>query len=314
MSQSDDKSKIENDSNARRASGTLIAQESPGEFLADVAFRAAVAAAGATAAAVYAAWEAGAESRRQVGQWVEQGLRDIGQYSQERVEAVERFISEKSLERKEPGRPTPENTNGEFQPPKKGATTGHVQEGPYAGKEGWVDSQGRILVPTNGRAAHGGEHYDRMYPDGSGHDNLYSPGGHVRSSLDLPPVALVDPDLRRQADQLSRSMGSLGVEFNGRENDVVAALMVAGTKTGFDPKADTAVMQSNKDSGSLIAVQGSGPSALRADPVSVSSVLQNSAETVFAELNKQTNTQQVASNTVDPVEQNNPTRGGRGMA
>lgn len=279
----------------------LIAQESPGDFIAQKAFEAVVFVAGVGATAIYNAWESGAEGRRQVGQWIEEGLRNIGQYSQERVEQLDRFISEKSLERKEPGRPTAENTGGEFQPPKKGATTGQVQEGPYAGKEGWVDSQGKIWVPTNGRAAHGGEHYDRQNRDGSDHDNVY-PGGTVRSSIDGPLYAFANPDLQKQADKLIQTLESANPALKSQQTDVVAALMAAGAKAGFDPKLDIGIVQSNKDANVLIAVQGEGPAALRAEPVNIASLTPGAAQNIFDQLNK--NSTQIASATVDQPEQN----------
>jgi hypothetical protein len=165
--------------------GKLLAySENPiGDWVTDRVVESVVFVAGVGVAGVVAAWEGTREQREQVNRWITEGLDRIGQYSQERVEAVQNFLSEKSLEKKEPGRPTPENTGGEFDPPKKGATTGKVEEGPMRGKEGWVDKNGDIWVPTNGQAAHGGEHYDVQDPKGRGHRNVY-PGGHVRSSID----------------------------------------------------------------------------------------------------------------------------------
>lgn len=162
----------------------LAYSENPiGDWVTDRVVEAVVVVAGVGIAGVVAAWEGTREQREQVTRWIGQGLENIGQYSQERVEAVQNFLSEKSLEKKEPGRPTPENTGEQFQPPKKGATTGKVEGGPMSGKEGWVDKNGDIWVPTNGQAAHGGEHYDVQDRNGGNHRNVY-PGGHVRSSID----------------------------------------------------------------------------------------------------------------------------------
>lgn len=161
------------------SSQQLAYGDSPGGFLFDRGIEAVLFVAGASLAGIVALWDSTAEDRAKVTEWIGQGLSNIGQYTQDNVEAVQNFLSEKSLEGKEPGRPTAENTNGEFEPPSRGNTTGRVQGGPMSGKEGWVDDSGNIWVPTNGRAAHGGEHWDVQQRDGSGHSNVY-PGGHVR--------------------------------------------------------------------------------------------------------------------------------------
>ena len=84
----------------------------------------------------------------------------------------------------EPGKPTAEDG---YKPPKK-PTRGADKEGkvknPNGRGKGWPDANGDVWVPTNGIAAHGGEHWDVQSPPKKGerkgkHRNVY-PGGHVR--------------------------------------------------------------------------------------------------------------------------------------
>ncbi len=75
-----------------------------------------------------------------------------------------------------PGRPTPQNTGGNFVP---GKGSGHYRC--YAGVgHGWCDKYGNIWIPTgSGSLAHGGAHWDVQHPRGHGYCNVY-PGGRVR--------------------------------------------------------------------------------------------------------------------------------------
>jgi hypothetical protein len=119
--------------------------------------------------------------------------------------------------------------------------------------------------------------------------------------------------LEKHATQLNKAVDGTGIPADKKE-DAVAAVLKNTVDAKFDPKADVNLAQSTKDPNVFIASQGQSPGILRADPVDVSKVQPGSAQTVTAELLRNTNTQQqVASNTVEPVEQN-PTRGGRGIA
>jgi hypothetical protein len=116
--------------------------------------------------------------------------------------------------------------------------------------------------------------------------------------------------LEKHASQLNKALDATGIAADKRE-DAVAAVLKNTVDAKFDPKADVNLAQSTKDPNVLIASQGQSPSMLRADPVDVSKVQPGSAQTVTAELVKNNGAQQqVASNTVDQVEQKNPTRGG----
>jgi len=82
-----------------------------------------------------------------------------------------------------PGRPGV--TDG-YKEPKKGPRNadkdGRVRNPNGSGK-GWPDDNGDVWVPTGGKAAHGGEHWDVQTPGRGGrrgnHRNVY-PGGWVR--------------------------------------------------------------------------------------------------------------------------------------
>lgn len=185
--------------------------DSPGDFLFQKGVETVLWAGGLAAGAAYSAWEGTAQQREQMNRVIRDGLVKTGQYSQERVQEIQNFLSEKSLENKQPGRPTAENTGGVFEPPKKGATTGKVEGGPMSGKEGWVDKNGDIWVPTNGKDAHGGEHYDVQDKKGRGHRNVY-PGGHIRSDIDgvenvAPAVASLQREVEPKARELLRENG-----------------------------------------------------------------------------------------------------------
>jgi RHS repeat-associated protein len=77
-----------------------------------------------------------------------------------------------------PGRPTPQNTGGYFEP---GKGSGHYQAYPdFGGQKGWIDKHGNLWVPTGeGNLAHGGPHYDVQKKGGKGYGNVY-PGGKLR--------------------------------------------------------------------------------------------------------------------------------------
>lgn len=73
-----------------------------------------------------------------------------------------------------------------FRPPKK--STGNTDKhgcvpNPNGPGKGWPDAEGDVWVPTGGKAAHGGEHWDVQSPGKRGargsHRNVY-PGGKVR--------------------------------------------------------------------------------------------------------------------------------------
>lgn len=67
-------------------------------------------------------------------------------------------------------------------PPKNGDKNGRVPNPNGTGK-GWPDANGDVWVPTGGKGAHGGEHWDVQTPGRGGrrgkHRNVYL-GGHVR--------------------------------------------------------------------------------------------------------------------------------------
>jgi hypothetical protein len=115
--------------------------------------------------------------------------------------------------------------------------------------------------------------------------------------------------LEKHAGQLNDKLH--GLVATEKKDDVVAAVLVNSNK--FDRTADIHVAQSIKNPDMMIASQGQGPSALRADPVDVSKVQPGSAQTVTAELLRNTNTPQPQA-VAQTLEQPEQTRGGRGMA
>ena len=82
-----------------------------------------------------------------------------------------------------PGKPTAEDGYvPPKKPPKNADSDGRVRNPNGSGK-GWPDANGDVWVPTGGKAAHGGEHWDVQSPGRGGgrgtHVNVY-PGGHRR--------------------------------------------------------------------------------------------------------------------------------------
>ncbi len=67
-------------------------------------------------------------------------------------------------------------------PPRNADKDGRVKN-PNGDGKGWTDANGDVWVPTGGKAAHGGDHWDVQTPGRGGrrgkHRNVY-PGGHVR--------------------------------------------------------------------------------------------------------------------------------------
>jgi hypothetical protein len=188
-------------------------------------------------------WEGTEDDRRWVTEQIGGALRSIGQYSQDRVKELQVFISEKSLERKEPGRPTAEGTDGEFEPPKKGATTGKVEGGKLSGKEGWIDKDGKIWVPTNGKDAHGGEHWDVMNKNGTGHYNVY-PGGHIRANIDgdvniNPAVAALHDSIKEKVPQM---LSQNGIQTTPEQRDNTIAKVFADVRATSPNQTDIGEM------------------------------------------------------------------------
>jgi hypothetical protein len=259
--------------------------DSPADWVTDRVIEGVAVVIGGGIAGVVATWDATQEGRDKITKMISEGLDKIGQYSQERVEAVQRFLSEKSLENKEPGRPTAENTGGEFVPPKKGATTDRVEGGPLRGKEGWVDKNGDIWVPTNGQAAHGGEHYDVQDPDGRNHRNVY-PGGHVRSSVDslgtenatYAMVQSVDPKLREllAENKITSSVGQF--------DNLVAK--VVGDAVNY-PLAKVDNLALGTDGKNVIAIQGSGE-AMRRSATDIQDGMNTDAHKIYQAMAEKT--------------------------
>jgi hypothetical protein len=137
------------------------------------------------------------------------------------------------------------------------------------------------------------------------------------ASLETPAekqsVAVKENNESTHSKYYSQALEGLDkINLAGKDRaDVAMAIVKSASDAGFDPKkGDLTVAVSNKNPDLLIPVYGQGVSVLRANPVEMAKVLPDSASGTLAELSKQTNTQQVALNTLDPVEQN-PTRGGR---
>ena len=240
--------------------------DSPGDFLLQKGVETVIWAGGLAAGAAYAAWEGTAEQRKQVTDAITNGLHKLGQYSQERVEEIQNFLSEKSLEKKLPGRPTAENTGGVFEAPKKGATTGKVEGGPMSGKEGWVDKNGDIWVPTNGKDAHGGEHYDVQDRKGRDHRNVY-PGGHIRSDID--GVDRVDPvvvALQRDVEPKTRALlQENGIAASDEQVRNLSAKMVEDMRTAGVKDAGNLQFTEGTQGKFLVATaQGAGEFSPRA--------------------------------------------------
>jgi hypothetical protein len=271
--------------------------EMPGDWVTDRVLEGVGIVIGGGIAGVVAAWDSTQEARDQITRWISEGLDKIGQYSEDRVKQIQGFLSEKSLEKKEPGRPTAENTNGEFQPPKKGATTGKVEDGPMRGKEGWVDKNGDIWVPTNGQAAHGGEHYDVQDKNGGGHRNVY-PGGHVRSSIDSPDagnpvyamVQSVDPKVRElfAGKDITPSMV---------QHDNLVATVVRDATNYPLAKVDSVGL--GTDGKNVLAMQGSGET-MRYSATDWQRGMTNDAGTIYQGLAEKTEQKVIAATEAPP--------------
>lgn len=108
--------------------------------------------------------------------------------------------------------------------------------------------------------------------------------------------------LEKHAGQVSKTLDGINLGDKNKE-DVVAAVLASSGKAGFDPRVDLNLMQSTKSPDVLIAAQGQGPAALRADPVNISSVQQGTAQNVTDSLTKQANTQ-IAAASIEPLDQN----------
>jgi len=94
-------------------------------------------------------------------------------------------LSPYSGEPPEPGRPTPDNTGGKFEP---GKGSGHYRpNSDFNNTKGWVDKRGNLWVPTGtGPTAHGGPHWDVQTKGGNGYTNVY-PGGHQSGGKNPKP-------------------------------------------------------------------------------------------------------------------------------
>jgi RHS repeat-associated protein len=76
-------------------------------------------------------------------------------------------VDPRGLARKQypaPGRPSPGNTGGMFQP---GTGSSSYRDHGF-GAKGWIDRHGNCLIPTGGKGDHRGDHYDVQKADGSG--------------------------------------------------------------------------------------------------------------------------------------------------
>jgi hypothetical protein len=80
-----------------------------------------------------------------------------------------------------------------------------------------------------------------------------------------------------------------------KQNDVAAAVVRNAIDAKFDPKVEIAVVPSNKNPDALIASQGNGPGALRADAVLVSQVQPGTAQHVAETLTQKNPAQQIAA-------------------
>lgn len=107
--------------------------------------------------------------------------------------------------------------------------------------------------------------------------------------------------LEKHAIQVDKALDGVNLAGKNKE-DVVAAVLASSTKAGFDVKADMSVAQSTKNPDQLIAVQGQGPSALRADAVEIARVQTGAAQHLSGTLAQQANVQLLAAN-IEPAEQ-----------
>jgi hypothetical protein len=103
--------------------------------------------------------------------------------------------------------------------------------------------------------------------------------------------SLEGTNLERHANQVGNAVN--GIVAADKKDDVVAAVLA--NSTNLDRNKDINVAQSTTRPELLLASQGQGPATLRADPVDVSRVQPGSAQTVIAELVRNTNPQQVAA-------------------
>jgi hypothetical protein len=151
------------------------------------------------------------------------------------------------------------------------------------------------------------------------HNDQYWPldWRRVDSGQDSPSATLASANpngfqgtaLERHANQVNNTVS--GMVPTEKREDVVAALLASSAN--FDRNANINVTQSTKNPDMLIASQGTGPSMLRADPVNISTVQPGSAQTVSAELLRNTNAlPQMASQTLEQPQE--LSRGARSMA
>jgi hypothetical protein len=108
---------------------------------------------------------------------------------------------------------------------------------------------------------------------------------------DVAVASVQGTPLERHANQVGNAV--TGMVPADKKDDVVAAVLASSTN--LDRNKDINVAQSTTRPELLLASQGQGPAALRADPVDVSRVQPGSAQTVIAELVRNTNPQQVAA-------------------
>jgi hypothetical protein len=154
------------------------------------------------------------------------------------------------------------------------------------------------------------EHRDRFdaqqQPGYFKNDPRYRGGAGLRSSADEGSTPSMDVASTGKP-VTAKDFGDRGDHFNkalsatNGNSDVAAAIVRNGIDAKFDPKADISVVQSTKNPDVLIALQGNGPAALKADAVEVSKVQPGTAQNV-AETLAQRNPapQQIAA--VEPVE------------
>jgi hypothetical protein len=112
--------------------------------------------------------------------------------------------------------------------------------------------------------------------------------------------------LEKHATQVASAVDKFDVS-NYKKADVMAAMLSSVVNAKFDPQADIKLVQSTNDQNVFIPTQVGGLTPLRADPVNISMVQPGSAQTVVAEMVRNTNPQQIAA--VEPqAEKNQPSR------
>jgi hypothetical protein len=174
----------------------------------------------------------------------------------------------------------------------------------------WVNQGGATIDHTDGNgkavqykvtpAAAAEDYNSQGYRYWNGVDRLRAGNGQTINA-DLASAKLDNPvsanDFGERGNHFNQALSAA----NGNA-DVAAAVLRSSAAAGHNPKDDINVVVSNKD-GALIATQGVGPGANRAEPVLASHVQPGTAQNVAEALAQKSPAQQVATLEQQPERQ-----------